>query len=244
MSLKNSIITLLILFVAASCKKESSPIENTIGQGDMFFFAKASGTGIKTLATTKSDSVVSNTVVVNWSSASMYVDKISFTAKINNSVDTTTSTISVGKNINIFSADALAGIINLPSGSYKDVKAKLLLRKNSFPELAFYLKGTFTNTNGVQDSITVASSLPVEVNLAVTNLTINPSDGYNVTFNFDLNKILTGISTRSLQTIRPIVDKNNRSMYYIWKGGSAEEPFFFEVTRNWQTVASVSLIKK
>lgn len=238
-SLKNSIIVLLVVFVAASCKKSGSPVKNTIGHGDVSYFAKASGTGIKASAI-KSNSILSGQAVVDWSSASIYVEKISFVGKSNNLLDTT---ISVGKNLNIFSADALAGIIQLPAGSYKEVKVKLFLRKSPKSEMAFYLKGTFINTKGGRDSLLVGSSYPFEVNLGITDITINPSDNYKATFNFDLNKGLTGITTELLQTARSS-GTNNPTMYVIWKGGSADEPFYDQVIENWQTVASVTISKK
>ncbi|MDB5119030.1 MAG: hypothetical protein JWN56_248 [Sphingobacteriales bacterium] len=151
--------------------------------------------------------------------------------------------MSVEKNINLFSADALAGIIQLPAGSYKDVKVKLFLRKSPKSEMAFNLKGTFINTQGRRDSLLVGSSYPFEANLAVTDITINPSDNYKVTFNFDLDKGLTGISTELLQTARRRYGTNNPTMYVIWKGGSQDEPFYDQVIENWQTVASVTISK-
>jgi hypothetical protein len=61
----------------------------------------------------------------------------------------------------------LTGIIQLPTGSYKDVKVKLLARKSEKSELAFSFKGIFLNTKGRIDSVRVASSYPFEANLDV-----------------------------------------------------------------------------
>jgi hypothetical protein len=234
-------IFLLIISVATSCKKDNSPEKVTSGHGDISYFAKASGTGIKT-STVKSNSILANQVSVNWSSASVYIEKISFVGKSNNLIDTT---IVVEKNANIFSADALAGIIRLPAGSYKDVKVKLFLKKSPYSELAFNLGGTFINTQGIRDSLIVASSLPFEANLAVTDIIIDSEDNYKVTFNFDLNKVLTGISTELLQTVPShIIGPNKLRTYAIWKGGSQDVLLYNQVTTNWQTVASVAISKK
>ena len=238
-SLNNTFIVLLVVF-ATSCKKNNLTVKNSTSNGGISYFAKASGTGIKATAT-RSNNILSGTAVVEWSSASIYVEKISFVGISNNLLDTT---ISVEKNLNLFSADALAGVINLPTGSYKDVKVKMFLKKSPKSELAFNLKGTFINTWGGRDSLMVASSYPFEANLGVTDITINPSDNYTVIFNFNLDKGLTGISTELLQTARSYAGIDNKLMYVIWKGGSQDEPLYNEIINNWQTVASVTISKK
>lgn len=237
---KHSFIMLLVVSIAISCKKDESPEKSTTGHGDISYFAKASGTGIK-ISAVKPKSTLSNAASVEWSSASVYIEKISFVGKSNNLIDTT---IVVEKNANIFSANALAGIIRLPAGSYKDVKVKLFLKKSPKSELAFNLRGTFINTQGGRDSLIVASSYPFEANLEVTDITINPYDNYKVTFNFDLNKILTGISTELLQTADSHIGTNKLKTYAIWKGGSADVPLYSQVTTNWQTLASVVISKQ
>ena len=238
----------LIASAIISCKKDDTtapekstpaPVKNTSGFGNISYFAKASGAGIRTFST--SDSSALNTVAVDWSSASVYVEKISFTGKSSNLLDTT---ITVEKNLNIFSANALAGVIKLPAGSYKDVKVKMYCRKSAKSEMAFNLKGTFTNTKGGKDSVMVGSSYPFEANLSVTDIVINPSDKYKATFTFDLNKVLTGISNTLLETAGGFTRPDNKKVYVIWKGGSAEEPFYDQVIQNWQTVASVVVTKE
>lgn len=239
-SLKYSFVVLFLITLATACKKDHSPDKSTFGHGKISYFAKASSSGMKTSAV-KSNGILSNPVTVEWSSASIYIEKMSFVGKSSSLLDTT---ILVEKNMDLFSADALAGTIQLPSGSYKDVKVKLFLRKHSFPQLAFYLKGTFINTQGTRDSLLVASSIPFEINLDVTDITIDPSDTYKATFNFDLNKGLAGISTEALQTARRHVGTDNKVIYSIWKGGSQDEPFYDQVVENWQNVASVVMSKQ
>lgn len=234
-SLKHLYVVLLALITATSCKKDDAPVANTNSYGNISYFAKSSGTGVKRMSNTM------NTVAVEWSAASVYVEKIAFVGKSDNLIDTT---ITVGKNINIFNTDALAGIIKLPTGSYKDVKVKLFARKSDKSELAFNLRGTFTNTKGGRDSVVVASSYPFEANLDATDIIINPTDEYNVIFTFDLDKVLSGISAELLQTAKSYTGKDNTRVYVIWKGGSDEEPFYDQVIQNWQTVASVIVSKQ
>ena len=180
-----------------SCKKDRDPEKTIPNFGDISYFAKASAAGLKKLNLRAIDSVNTNTVDVTWSSASVYVEKISFVGKSNSLLDTT---IKVGKNLNIFSADALAGVIKLPAGSYKDVKVKMFCIKSNWPDLAFHFRGTFKNSNGGTDSVLVGSSLPFEANLSVTEIVIDPADNYRAIFNFDLTKVLTGISARQLES--------------------------------------------
>jgi hypothetical protein len=237
-SFKHCLIVLLALSVLTSCKKDDLPEAKTKTYGNMSYFAKASGSGVKRM-NAQSDNT-SGSVAVKWSAASIYVEKIAFTGESDNLLDTT---IVVNKNIDIFNANALAGAIRLPTGSYKGVKVKLFARKSEKSEMAFNLKGTFVNTKGGTDSVMVGSSFPFEANLDITYITVAPLDEYKATFTFNLDKVLSGISTELLQTARSYAGKNNTKLYVIWKGGSEEEPFYDQVIKNWQTVANVVVSK-
>lgn len=232
---RNTLLIILIAQAIISCKKDSSNSPDSKGRAKVSYFAKASGTRIKS-ASTIFDQV--SAAEVSWSTATIFVDKISFVGKSDNLIDTT---VLVQKNINLLNPNALTGIIELPSGSYKDVKVKMFLRKNNWPEVAFYLKGTFINTSGGRDSLLVGSSLPLEVNLSVPDITIDPSQAYNVTFSFDLDKGLTGITNSMLQTAR---NNGVGTPYVIYKGGSQDEPLYDQVVANWQTVATATIVKE
>jgi len=90
----------------------------------------------------------------------------------------------------------------------------------------------------------VASSLPFEANLAVNDITINPSDNYEVVFNFNLDKVLVGISASNLQAAASSHVINGKRTYYIWKGGSQDVPFYDQVTTNWQNIANAVISKQ
>lgn len=231
-------LAVILTSAIASCKK-SQPEKEKSGFGKISYFAKASSSGFKTTAL--GDSAL-KTIEVSWSSATVWVEKISFTGRGEGLLDTT---IMVEKKLNIFNADALAGVVQLPSGSYRDVKVKMYCRKSPTSDFAFDFKGVFTNTGRGVDSITVGSSFPFEADLTVTDITIDASDDYKATFNFDLNKVLTGFATRNIELkARSYPMINGKMRYIIWKGGSAEEPFYNEVIQNWQNVASVVITKQ
>ena len=242
---------LLVIGIAAlSCKKDNDTKQEKTGFGNISYFANTSSVNLRGLSNNGmkigSSSAVDTTKTVNvaWSSATVYVEKISFVGKGNSLIDTT---ILVKKNLNIFSQDALAGVLQLPSGSYKNVAVKLQCQKSTIPGLAFnyyafYFKGTFKNIHGGIDSVVVGSSFPFEANLSVSEILIDPSDNYKATFSFDLNKVLTGISTRQMESAKSNY-KDGKKTFYIFKGGSADEPFYDQVIWNWQSVASVVITK-
>ena len=228
----------LIALTVTSCKKDSE--KTTSGFGNISYFAKALGSGTET-ATVKSNAIL-NSSNVNWSSASVYVEKISFSGNNRELLDTT---IIVEKKLNIFSADALMGVIKLPSGSYKNTTVKMFCKKSEKSDMAFDFRGTFTNTKGETDSVMVGSSFPFEANLTVTDIVINPSDNYKATFRFDLSKVLTGITNSLLETkAGSYTHMDNKKTYVIWKGGSKDEPFYDQVIQNWQTVGSIVITKE
>ncbi|SMC94727.1 hypothetical protein [Pedobacter nyackensis] len=244
-------LLLVIGTAALSCKKNNNSEQEKTGFGNISYFANASSSNVRKFSSngikTGVSSVVDTTTTVNvaWSSATVYVEKISFVGKSNSLLDTT---ITVQKNLNIFSQDALAGVLKLPSGSYKDVAVKLQCRKSLIPGLAFnyyafYFKGTFKNILGGIDSVVVGSSLPFEANLSVNEIVIDPSDNYKATFSFDLNKVLTGISAGQMESAKNYY-KDGKRTFYIFKGGSADEPFYDQVIWNWQSVASVVVTKE
>ncbi|MHA4893328.1 hypothetical protein ACXZ1K_01150 [Pedobacter sp. PWIIR3] len=229
--------TILLTSIIISCTKESVPVPEkpVTGFGQMSYVAKS------TIADGKSaTSQASNpsTVDVSWSSATVYVEKISFTGKTSKLMDTV---ISIERNVDILKLNGLAGVIKLPSGTYKDVAVKLYCRKSLKSDLAFSFRGTFTNPGGTIDSVLVGSSYPFEAALSVPEVVINPNDNFAATFSFDLTKVLTGISTSQMLTARYYIAKDGKKTYAIFKGGSADEPFYDLVIRNWQSVASVSI---
>jgi len=240
LSTKHCLAILLMASSIVSCKKNIDS-DAASGSGKISYFVKAnsSSSSNKKVSAVIDSSLIK--IAVNWSSATVWVEKISFVAQSKNLLDTT---IMVGKKLNIFSADALAGVIKLPAGSYKDVKVKMYCRKSPQSDFAFDFQGTFENTKGGTDSIRVGSSLPFEANLAVTDIVINPSDDYRATFNFNLNNTLTGITIGTVERlVGNRIGKDNKKHYVIWKGGSAEEPLYNEIIANWQTVASVNISK-
>ncbi|RYE35679.1 MAG: hypothetical protein EOP48_30190, partial [Sphingobacteriales bacterium] len=241
-------IALLIVIgtAALSCKKDENTIHEKTGFGKISYFANTSSANPGQLSSNGDKigalSVIDTATTVNvaWSSATVYVEEISFVGKSNSLLDTT---ITVRKNLDIFSQDALAGVLTLPSGSYKDVAVKLRCQKSLIPGLAFnyyafYFKGTFKNIHGSIDSVVVGSSFPFEADLSMNEILIDPSDNYKATFSFDLNKVLTGISTRQMESAKSYF-KDGKKTFYIFKGGSADEPFYDQVIWNWQSVASV-----
>ena len=232
---------LLISLVVFSCKKNAENTEVAPVSGKISYVVTAnSSSGSTKKVSAVVDSSKMN-IAVNWSSATIWVEKISFIAQSSRLLDTT---VIVGKKLNIFSGDALAGIIRLPAGSYKDVKVKMYCRKSPQSDYAFDFQGTFSNTKGGTDSLRIGSSLPFEANLAVTNIVIDPSDNYKATFNFNLSNTLTGITIGTVErVVVNRIGKDNKKSYVIWKGGSAEEPLYNEIIANWQTVASVNISK-
>lgn len=231
---------LLIALAVISCKKADDTAVPATDSGNISYFAKANISNATTPRAVTADSAA-QTIAVNWVSATVWVEKIALAAQGKGTLDTT---IMVEKNLNIFSADALAGIIKLPIGSYKDVKVKMFCRKSPRSEFAFDFKGTFTNISGKTDSVRVGSSYPFEANLTVSEIVIGQSDNYKATFSFNLNKTLTGITARALEFgARSYVGKDGKKIYSIWKGGSADEPFYEQVIQNWQSVASVVISK-
>jgi hypothetical protein len=250
--LKCTLGLLLLGTTFISCKK-GDHLDSEVGGGEkgtatfgnIAIFASASASGIKATSSTKvvgtlqSDTAV-NTVAVNWYYASIWVEKISFVGKNGQSLDTT---IMVGKKLDIFNAEALMGVVKLPPGAYKDINVKMFCRKSPKSEFGFDFSGTFMNTQGRKDSVRVGTSYPFEADLKVNDIVLNPADNYKATFHFDLTKVLTGISNSALETrVNPRIE-DSRNLYRIWKGGSKDEPFYDEIIKNWQNVASIVVTK-
>lgn len=244
--LKHTLGVLLLATIITACKKETNVQDEgketiTSNFGNIAYFANASALAKKGNSSTKPNmaETLVNSVAVNWSSASVWVEKIAFVGKNGTLLDTT---IKVAKNINIFNSETLVGIIKLPAGAYKDISVKLFCRKSPKSEFSFDFKGTFISTQGKLDSVRVGSSYPFEADLKTNDIVINTSDNYKATFHFDLTKVLTGISNYSIESTSR--KWNNDRSYMIWKGGSKDEPFYDQIIRNWQNVASIVVVKE
>lgn len=236
-----SALATALLFISLSfisCKK-NNPAAKTTLFGKIGYFANAYTSPDRKVDGLKTDSV-NNALNINWCSATVWVEKINFVGKNGTTLDTT---IAVGKNIDIFDTATLIDVIQLPTGTYNDIDVKMYCRKSPKSELAFNFKGTFINPVGITDSLMVGSSFPFEAKLHVNDITINPSDHYKAVFQFDLTKVLTGISLQDLVSKARYYTINNKREYVIWKGGSADEPFYNQVIQNWQDVASINITK-
>lgn len=240
--LKSYSAIILVVFSLLSCSKSNEDVlSEGKGKGKISYYAAAQVSNKSPKSSTLSADSTQNWIAVNWSYASVWVEKISFTAKRAGALDTT---IMVQRNLNIFSTDALVGVIQLPEGSYEDVKVKMFCRKSPKSEFAFDFKGTFKNSAGQIDSIRIGSSYPFEADLTVKNMAMQEGDDFKIAFSFNLNNVLAGIKTKSVEAIAGYREGNvNSKNYMIWKGGSKEEPFYDQIMQNWQTVASVSISK-
>ncbi|MCD0489925.1 hypothetical protein LPB86_16910 [Pedobacter sp. MC2016-14] len=237
---------LLVSVAITSCQKELEPEKNPTlpsGYGNISFVAKASSskTKVSALNGIKINNVDSAAIPleVDWSSATVYVEKITFTGKSNNLLDTT---VMVEKNLDLLAVNSIAGNIKLPSGSYKDVEVKMYCKKFVWPELAFFFKGTFKSFHGTRDSIILASSLPFQASLRVPEIVIKPVDKYKATFNFNLINLLSGFSLRTMESAQQI-NRDGKRTYSIFKGGSENPPLFNELLQNWQNVTEVLISK-
>lgn len=233
----NQIAVLLIVFTFASCKNNNE-VEGKAprGFGNISYVVKTTSDDAKKVMSISSDTVARP--FVDWTYATVYVEKIIFTGKTESWIDTT---IVIEKKINIFNRDALVGIIKLPSGSYKDVNVKMICRKSQKSDFAFDFQGTFYTARG-RDSIIIGSSFPFEVALSLNNLIIDQAKSYEATFNFDLHKIFTGITSDMIQRdVRSSYTLDNIRKFVIWKGGSQDEPFYDQMIQNWEKVVSISV---
>ncbi|HEX7366173.1 MAG TPA: hypothetical protein VF273_03700 [Pelobium sp.] len=242
---KYILLSVMVLTCGSACKKngQEPPTDKKPDEfGKIAYFAQASGKNNKLPASTNKGVKVmadaQNTVAVDWSSASVWVEKISFTGKNTQVLDTT---IMVKKKLNIFNSGALMGVIKLPAGAYKDINVKMYCRKNSSEEFGIDFLGMFTNTRGEKDSLMVRSSIDFDVAVKVNDIVLNPADNYKATFNFDLAKVLTGISNLAIENN---LKSHRGNLYVIWKGGSQDIPFYNQIIQNWQNVASITITKE
>lgn len=213
------------------------------GYGNISFVAKAStsqlkASALKTVKIGSSDSAASP-LQVNWSSATVYIEKITFTGK---SINLLNTTVMIQKNLDLLAGNSTVGNIKLPTGSYKDVEVKMYCKKFVWPELAFFFKGTFQSIHGSRDSIILASSLPFEASLSVPEILVNPADTYKATFNFNLTNLLSGFSVETMESATNNTDAGTRK-YTIFRGGSESPPLFDRLLQNWHNVTDVLITK-
>lgn len=236
--LYTAVIALSVL--AISCKKDNSASKTTqTGSTKISYFAQA-----KTLNGAKSslrlNDVIDSSAIspaVTWSSATIFIDQISFNGVTGNS--TVDSTITVQKKVDMLSANPYVGDLQLPVGSYNNVQSRLLMRKSKNSDLTFELYGTFTNTKGIVTSLYIGNSDLFNVNLKVNNVVIEKNSTYNMVFNFDLNKVLAGITIQQLENAYK--DPNRINAVYI--SSSVSIDLYNKIKSNWENLSSVYITK-
>ncbi|SEO05129.1 hypothetical protein SAMN05192574_105118 [Mucilaginibacter gossypiicola] len=240
--MKKNLYTAIIALsaLAISCKKDNGANKTAqTGSAKISYFAQA-----KTINGAKSslklNDVIDSSAIsppVTWSSATIFIDQISFNGVTgNNTVD---STITVQKKVDMLSANPYVGDIQLPVGSYNNVKSRLLMRKSQHSDLTFELSGTFVNTKGVVTSLYIGNSDLFNVNLNVNNVAVEKGSTYNMVFNFELNKVLAGITIQQLENAYK--DPNRVNAVYI--SSSVSVDLYNKIKSNWENLSSVYITK-
>jgi len=245
--MKKYLYTIIIAASALtiSCQKDKNSHKSTqTGSTKISYFAQAKTINgaksslenkfLKLNATVDSSAI---SPAVTWNSATIFIDQISFNGSMGNG--TVDSTITVQKKVDMLSSNPYVGDIQLPVGSYKDVKSRLLMRKSQHSDLTFELNGTFTNSKGILTSLYIGNSDLFNVNLNVNNVVVEKSSTYNMVFNFELNKVLAGITIQQLENAYK--DPNRVNAVYI--SSSVSIDLYNKIKSNWENLSSVYITK-
>jgi len=192
---------LLSAAAMSACKKSES------GEGSLGYRIEATNLSSNLSTTTiKSASEVSVDVTtpgITWSSGSVTAGKISFEAKKGkNKEETNKEAIHLElvnpPTIDIFGLNTLLGNIQLPTGVYKEVELKILLKKSeSAPSLL--LEGKFKNGQAVETPLQF--KLNDEVNLKIEHEDISATGvDFVSVINFELDKLFAQVTPAELNS--------------------------------------------
>ena len=217
------------------CKKENSTKNNNSGRVAYYASANTSIPLIKIAGAGKMESI-SALPPIKWVSATIFVNEISFEGTSNQQV---ISKESVETNMDLFASDNNIGMLQLPSGEFKNSKVTLHLKKGKDSQASFMIKATYTNSKGNIVPFHVANSDEFNVKLEVGNLKIDPLKKYKAVFSYKLDKIFDGISTADLENI---VDTYSDEGIYI--SSSVNVNLYEKIKLNWQTLATAEFIEE
>jgi len=228
-------ICLLIAFFA--CKKSKTSLPDQSNNGVVTYYAKAITSNSQNSVSSNSKSNTKNSSAIGqikWKSASIYVTGIAFEGT--NSSQVISSKV-INANLNLFAIDDSIGKIGLPLGEYKDVKVMLHLKKSEKSELSFLLKASFTDRKGIVIPLQIANSDEFQVKLSVVDILINPNKNYKAVINYQLDKVLEGISSEELEAGYRYPDGT------IGISSSVNEVMYNKIKKNWQITASAEFIE-
>lgn len=229
------IYSLSLVLTIFGCKKYNSTKDN--GSGRVAYYASANTSiPLIKIESARKPASISSLPPIKWVSATIFVNEISFEGISTQQVNTTEL---VETNLDLFASDNNIGMIQLPSGEFKNSKVTLHLKKGKDSKASFIIKAIYTNSKGNDVPFQVANSDEFNVKLEVGNLKVNSLKKYKAVFSYKLDKIFDGISTADLENIK---DRYSDEGVYI--SSSVNVNLYEKIKQNWQTLASAEFIEE
>mgnify|MGYP000539456300 CR=1 FL=1 len=175
-----SVFAAILLF---SCKKENRP-------SSINYQVKTSNASAQISARTNGGSLI-------WSSGYASAVEIEFEAESNN-VEVEYKS-EAKKKIDLFSPLSTLGTVTIPAGFYKDIEFEVEVQANG-SDAAFFLGGTYTNSNGVTTPVTFTLNATLEIEAEKENVTITDEASVNALTTWNLSLVTTGVTESMLNS--------------------------------------------
>jgi hypothetical protein len=178
--------------IFTSCQKEAETSNTVTYQANPVNFtssvgASVSGSGLLVEASSNSS--------ITWSEGILNIGEIDFEARKDGSqIEYKYSQL---VNVDISKAAAALGSIQIPDGTYDEVKLKLLFRKSSTDDIPARLKGSYTDLSGAKTPVELQFNEDLEIQVEAENLVME-ANSHIARINMHLNKLLSRVTIADL----------------------------------------------
>jgi hypothetical protein len=218
-----STLTLLVLsgiILFSGCKKDSATPD--AGSSTKIAFGVMADNLTTNLSAVNPNQVgVFSVSAVTWTFGEANIFKFKFEAK--KGLTKTEIETSQLQSVNLFALSPTFINATIDTGTYKEIEVKVVLKESTTAAIPLLLKGTFTTGAGVAVPLELSINENLEIKVEVENVVVDNSTNVQSLVSLHLNKLLTGISSATLDAATRTDGKivisrtSNVSLYTIIK---------------------------
>lgn len=194
-----SILTLLTIsgvILFSGCEKNSATPDAGAGSTKIGFGVMADNRTTSLSAVNPNQVGTFSVSAVTWTSGEANIFKFKFEAK--KGLTETEIETSQLQNVNLFALSPALISATIDTGTYREIEVKLMLKESTTAAMPLFLKGTFTTGAGVAVPLELTINENLEIKVESENVVVDNSTNVQSLVSLHLNRLLTGISSATL----------------------------------------------
>lgn len=213
-----ALLTLSGVILFSGCEKNSATPDAGAGSTKIAFGVMADNLTTNLSAVNPNQTIgVSSVSSVTWTSGEANIFKFKFEAK--KGLTETEIETSQLQNVNLFALSPALVSATIDTGTYREIEVKLMLKESATTAIPLLLKGTFTSASGEIVPLELSINENLEIKVESENVVVDNSTNIQSLVSLNLNKLLSGISSATIDAAtrtdgKIIISRNSNISLY------------------------------